>query len=82
MSGHGDAQPMKSRKSGPLGGVASVPWAMLFPKELGPDEPPLAAIRDNEIVRANLREILAPRHPSQLYQIALEGVLLFVLLWW
>ncbi|CAN1549040.1 AroA 5-enolpyruvylshikimate-3-phosphate synthase [Paracoccaceae bacterium] len=25
MSGHGDAQPMKSRKSGPLGGVASVP---------------------------------------------------------
>jgi phosphatidylglycerol:prolipoprotein diacylglycerol transferase len=23
-----------------------------------------------------------PRHPSQLYQIALEGVLLFVLLWW
>ena len=25
MSGHGDAQPMKSRKSGPLSGVASVP---------------------------------------------------------
>ncbi|MDK2775079.1 MAG: 3-phosphoshikimate 1-carboxyvinyltransferase [Tabrizicola sp.] len=25
MSGHGDAQPMKSRKSGPLKGVASVP---------------------------------------------------------
>jgi len=25
MSGHGDAQPMKSRKSGPLGGVAAVP---------------------------------------------------------
>ena len=24
----------------------------------------------------------APRHPSQLYQFALEGVLLFVLLWW
>jgi phosphatidylglycerol:prolipoprotein diacylglycerol transferase len=23
-----------------------------------------------------------PRHPSQLYQMALEGVLLFVLLWW
>jgi phosphatidylglycerol:prolipoprotein diacylglycerol transferase len=23
-----------------------------------------------------------PRHPSQLYQIALEGLLLFVLLWW
>ena len=25
---------------------------------------------------------LVPRHPSQLYQFALEGVLLFVLLWW
>jgi phosphatidylglycerol:prolipoprotein diacylglycerol transferase len=24
----------------------------------------------------------APRHPSQLYQFALEGLLLFVLLWW
>jgi phosphatidylglycerol:prolipoprotein diacylglycerol transferase len=24
----------------------------------------------------------APRHPSQLYQFALEGVLLFVILWW
>ena len=24
----------------------------------------------------------APRHPSQLYQFALEGVLLFALLWW
>ena len=24
----------------------------------------------------------APRHPSQLYQLALEGLLLFVLLWW
>jgi phosphatidylglycerol:prolipoprotein diacylglycerol transferase len=23
-----------------------------------------------------------PRHPSQLYQFALEGVLLFVILWW
>jgi phosphatidylglycerol:prolipoprotein diacylglycerol transferase len=23
-----------------------------------------------------------PRHPSQLYQFVLEGVLLFVLLWW
>ena len=25
---------------------------------------------------------MIPRHPSQLYQFALEGVLLFVLLWW
>jgi len=25
---------------------------------------------------------MLPRHPSQLYQFALEGILLFVLLWW
>jgi len=25
---------------------------------------------------------MLPRHPSQLYQLALEGLLLFVLLWW
>ena len=24
----------------------------------------------------------APRHPSQLYQFALEGLVLFVILWW
>ena len=24
----------------------------------------------------------APRHPSQLYEFALEGLVLFVLLWW
>ena len=25
---------------------------------------------------------LLPRHPSQLYELCLEGILLFVLLWW
>lgn len=69
------------RPAGVSGGVASVPWAMLFPKELGPDEPPLDAIRHNEIVRANLREMLTPRHPSQLYEALLEGVVLFTVLW-
>ncbi len=69
------------RPAGAPGGVASVPWAMLFPKELGPDEPPLAAIRHDEMVRANLREILTPRHPSQLYEALLEGVVLFTALW-
>jgi phosphatidylglycerol:prolipoprotein diacylglycerol transferase len=28
------------------------------------------------------RSTSLPRHPSQLYQLALEGLLLFVLLWW
>jgi phosphatidylglycerol:prolipoprotein diacylglycerol transferase len=26
--------------------------------------------------------VLQPRHPSQLYQFLLEGLLLFVLMWW
>ena len=69
------------RPAGAPGGVASVPWAMLFPKELGAEEPPLAAIQHNEMVRANLREILTPRHPSQLYEALLEGVVLFTALW-
>ena len=25
---------------------------------------------------------ILPRHPSQLYQAALEGVLMFIILWW
>ena len=69
------------RPAGLPGGTASVPWAMLFPKELGAEEPPLAAIQHNEMVRANLREILTPRHPSQLYEALLEGVVLFTALW-
>ena len=69
------------RPAGLPGGAASVPWAMLFPKELGPDEPPLAAIQHDEILRAKLHEILTPRHPSQLYEALLEGVVLFTALW-
>jgi phosphatidylglycerol:prolipoprotein diacylglycerol transferase len=69
------------RPAGEPGGVASVPWAMLFPKELGNNEPPLEMIRHDPAVRANLREILAPRHPSQLYEALLEGVILFTVLW-
>ena len=69
------------RRAGVPGGAASVPWAMLFPKELGPDEPPLAAIQHDEATRTWLREVLAPRHPSQLYEALLEGVVLFTALW-
>jgi phosphatidylglycerol:prolipoprotein diacylglycerol transferase len=69
------------RPAGAPGGVASVPWAMLFPKELGSDEPPLELIRHDDVVRARLREILTPRHPSQLYEALLEGVVLFAVLW-
>jgi len=69
------------KPAGVPGGVASVPWAVLFPTELGGVEPPLAAIRDNEAVRENLRAVLTPRHPSQLYEALLEGVVLFTILW-
>jgi len=69
------------RAAGAPGGVASVPWAMLFPKELEADCPPLEVIRHDEAVRAHLREILPPRHPSQLYEALLEGVVLFSALW-
>ena len=72
------------RPAGEPGGVASVPWAMLFPKELEGSEtplPPLAAIQHDEATRAWLRTVLTPRHPSQLYEALLEGVVLFTLLW-
>lgn len=68
------------RPAGVPGGVASVRWAMLFPKEL--DQPiPLEILQHDENVRQHLREILPPRHPSQLYEALLEGVILFAILW-
>jgi phosphatidylglycerol:prolipoprotein diacylglycerol transferase len=79
-----------------FGKPAAVPWAMLFPKELY-DEPALAeklglfggdqigafidAARHNPELADRLRAILTPRHPSQLYEAALEGVVLFLALW-
>lgn len=39
------------------------------------------AAQSSEPVRHALAEILTPRHPSQLYEAALEGLLLFALLW-
>ena len=68
------------RPAGEPGGVASVPWAMLFPKERG-EEYPLYQIQHDESLRQHLRETLVPRHPSQLYEAFLEGVVLFVALW-
>lgn len=40
----------------------------------------LASARENEGVRDALAEILTPRHPSQLYEAAVEGLLLFAVL--
>jgi phosphatidylglycerol:prolipoprotein diacylglycerol transferase len=40
----------------------------------------IVAARDNAQIRDILAGILTPRHPSQLYEALLEGLLLFVLL--
>jgi len=87
------------RPAGAPGGVASVPWAMLFPKELEGREAlerinsipenfqqlgvpfPLDQVQHNEALRHFLRGFLTPRHPSQLYEALLEGVVLFSALW-
>jgi phosphatidylglycerol---prolipoprotein diacylglyceryl transferase len=86
------------------GRAATVPWAMLFPKELlepanaaeadralavcqkidpslSSVEAIVQAVHTNPQVANVLRGILTPRHPSQLYEAFLEGVLLFAILW-
>lgn len=40
----------------------------------------VVAARHSESIQARLAEVLAPRHPSQLYEAALEGALLFAIL--
>jgi phosphatidylglycerol:prolipoprotein diacylglycerol transferase len=86
------------------GRVASVPWAMQFPKELlepgnaaeasralaacqqidpglSSAEAVVQAVRTNPQIANILRGILTPRHPSQLYEAFLEGILLFAIMW-
>src|SRR5207253_8667045 len=41
----------------------------------------VAAVRHNPQVKEALRTILAPRHPSQLYEAFFEGIVLFAILW-
>jgi phosphatidylglycerol:prolipoprotein diacylglycerol transferase len=41
----------------------------------------VAAAHDHPQVRSALRSILTPRHPSQLYEAFLEGIVLFAILW-
>ena len=86
------------------GRIASVPWAVQFPKELlepanaaeadraltacqqidpslSSIEGAVEAVRTNPQIATALRGILTPRHPSQLYEALLEGVALFLILW-
>jgi phosphatidylglycerol---prolipoprotein diacylglyceryl transferase len=64
------------KPAGQPAGKASVSWAVIFPTEL-PQPPPLELTRHDEATREWLRETLPPRHPSQIYEALLEGVLLF-----
>jgi len=58
-----------------------VPWAVIFPSELESAAPPLDAIQHDAATREWLRSTLPPRHPSQIYEALLEGVVLFTALW-
>ncbi|HTH75350.1 MAG TPA: prolipoprotein diacylglyceryl transferase [Trinickia sp.] len=63
----------------------SAPWAMLFQNASGDDAIWLAS-HPQLAAKWHLAEIFAryrmlPRHPSELYEIALEGVTLFLVLW-
>jgi phosphatidylglycerol:prolipoprotein diacylglycerol transferase len=56
-----------------------LPWAVRFPQEVaGSDPARIAAIRADPAAAA----LLTPRHPSQIYEALLEGVVLFLILRW
>ncbi|MEO7325149.1 MAG: prolipoprotein diacylglyceryl transferase [Dokdonella sp.] len=60
------------------GRVSDVPWAMIFPSALES----LGKTRDELHAMAMAGQLNdAARHPSQLYEFALEGVVLFAVLW-
>ena len=63
----------------------NAPWAMLFQNASSDDAVWLAKHPDLD-AQWHLREIfdryqMLPRHPSQLYEIALEGFALFIVMW-
>ena len=69
------------------GRVASpnLPWAMMFPQAQGEDREWLLS-HAQQAVTSGVQAVfdqyhMLPRHPSQLYQFAGEGVLFFILLW-
>lgn len=67
----------------PITGPHPPPWAMQFPKELDAVQPDLVARayqHDPGALRM-LADVLPLRHPSQLYEAALEGVVLFTVLY-
>ena len=61
------------------GKPGDVPWAMIFPNARDED----AALAANDPHLAQLMQQFGglPRHPSPLYELALEGVVMFTVLW-
>lgn len=60
------------------GRVTSVPWAVVFPKSLDID--PRSAAELAELHASGALEPFA-RHPSQLYQMGIEGIVVFAVVW-
>ncbi|AEW44368.1 prolipoprotein diacylglyceryl transferase [Serratia symbiotica str. 'Cinara cedri'] len=56
------------------------PWAILFPSSRSIDI--LIASKDNTLFSLLDQYGVLPRHPSQLYELLLEGVVLFIILNW
>jgi phosphatidylglycerol:prolipoprotein diacylglycerol transferase len=61
------------------GRLTDVPWAMIFASSTGFRPNQTAAL--NEAWRSGALDHLA-RHPSQLYQAGMEGLILFIILMW
>ncbi len=65
--------------------AAGAPWAVLFPQAADEDKAWMAS-HTQQALTPGLADVyertgMLPRHPSQLYEVGLEGVALFVLLW-
>jgi len=64
---------------------AAAPWAVYFPQAAAEDKAWISAFPQEAAARgltAIYEQVaMLPRHPSQLYELALEGLVLFVLLW-
>ena len=67
------------------GRVTTAPWGMIFPnaRRLPTSEPWVVEIAETVgiAIAANQQSINLPRHPSQLYQAFLEGILLWAVMW-
>ena len=61
------------------GKPGSVPWAMIFPN--AHDEDAALAAGDPHLAQLMAQYGGLPRHPSQLYEMLLEGVVMFAVLW-